>query len=703
MVKPTRIINQSLYLAMVTWMVLKRLVPAVAQNLTEEQVAIISQRLAEGAQKSWELGTRTQTILEVNATLYSVFSRHAVPPPSTPPGNLTAPLELFFAIPRTVVADRTNASENASEPQPLIPGDGASADPASIGMSVSLANWTGQADGSGLDFAGAARGQLDFLLNVVPRTPDGAISHRVSGVQLWSDFVYMVPPFLAYYGVVAQNRTLLLEAYNQIKLYRNYLRDSDAQNRWKHVLLGQSGLFNDEGHWTTGNGWAAAGMLRVLATMENSQYANTLNGQRKDLGNWVKEIHDGMYAVLNDSVNIWTNYPDVPVDSTGNFYDAAGTALLASTVFRGAVLLNQFTHVPAAERIRMTLFSPSSSPLSSSSTSSLGTTTSSTATPPSLFDNYAHLTTEGWLTPVVDPYSFGQQGSKSPESEAFILQLHSAWRDWVTDGARGANSGSSHRFDRLGNRNEWWMWLVAGGWMWVVCGGEGYSLYRIADDEQLMKTIHLANVACGFHASDFDIMNQTVEIAKANYVNVGAHPSLPDKQGFGRREMKLSPEELFNCFTYQTGALTGFLKVHGMELHHIKPHGAIYGQMARDLELAKAGVRVCKVFSPADAPPGAGVAFVGLAGTMHEVAAKEEGVRFIPEWFSDLAYDETGKLLITKTHEPVSHEVITERVNRLLKERLVTTRTAGHYLPFTTETDEVTICVHSDTPASGDS
>ncbi|KAJ3562273.1 hypothetical protein NP233_g9677 [Leucocoprinus birnbaumii] len=190
-------------------------------------------------------------------------------------------------------------------------------------------------------------------------------------------------------------------------------------------------------------------------------------------------------------------------------------------------------------------------------------------------------------------------------------------------------------------------------------------------------------------------MNQTVAFAKANSVQVGAHPSLPDKQGFGRREMKISPDELFNCFTYQTGALVGFLKVYGIELHHIKPHGAIYGQMARDLELARAGVRVCKVFSSSDTSFSAGVAFVGLAGTMHEVAAKEEGVRFIPEWFADLAYDQSGKLLITKTHDPVSHEV-----QRLLQERLITTEADGHYLSLGTEVDEVTICVHSDTPGA---
>lgn len=95
-------------------------------------------------------------------------------------------------------------------------------------------------------------------------------------------------------------------------------------------------------------------------------------------------------------------------------------------------MLNQFMHVPAAEKIRQTLFSPSGGPPSS-------TTTSSTS--PTAFPNYSHLTPEGWLTPVVNPYSFPHEGSMSPESEAFAIQLHSAWRDWVADGARGANGG----------------------------------------------------------------------------------------------------------------------------------------------------------------------------------------------------------------------------------------------------------------------
>ncbi|KAI0667171.1 LamB/YcsF family-domain-containing protein [Trametes maxima] len=149
-----------------------------------------------------------------------------------------------------------------------------------------------------------------------------------------------------------------------------------------------------------------------------------------------------------------------------------------------------------------------------------------------------------------------------------------------------------------------------------------------------MKTIHLANVACGFHASDFSIKNETVRFAKANNVLVGAHPSLPDRQGFGRREMAMcsfrmfckyyaltdQQGELASCFIYQVGALTGFLVAHGMSLNQIKPHGATYGMTARDPSLARAAVGAAKTF---------GVAFMGLAGSCHQVEARKLGVPFI--------------------------------------------------------------------------
>ncbi|KAF4622283.1 hypothetical protein D9613_009037 [Agrocybe pediades] len=224
--------------------------------------------------------------------------------------------------------------------------------------------------------------------------------------------------------------------------------------------------------------------------------------------------------------------------------------------------------------------------------------------------------------------------------------------------------------------------------------GEGFSLYKAGDDEALMKHIHLANIACGFHASDFSVMNATVALAKENNVVIGAHPSLPDLQGFGRREMAIEPDELKSCFIYQVGALTGFLKLHGLRLNHIKPHGAVYGQTSRSLPLARAVVEVAKVF-------GDDVAFVGIAGSAHQTAAEELGVKFIPEWFADLDYSPEGKLLITKKHDPVSQDVVKDRVLRLLNEKLVTT-VGGGFLPLGENVDEVSICCHSDTPGAAE-
>jgi len=210
-----------------------------------------------------------------------------------------------------------------------------------------------------------------------------------------------------------------------------------------------------------------------------------------------------------------------------------------------------------------------------------------------------------------------------------------------------------------------------------------------------MKQISLCNIACGFHASDFTIMNETVKLAKDNGVLVGAHPSLPDRQGFGRREMLMEPNELISCFVYQVGALCGFLRMHGLVLNHIKPHGAIYGQTARSAELARAAVSVCKIFSTSSHQ----VAFIGLAGTAHQTAAEELSVRFIPEWFADLEYNRSGQLLITQVHTPVKHEVVHERVKRLLERHEISTN-ENSYLPLGQDVDEVTICCHSDTPDS---
>jgi hypothetical protein len=94
--------------------------------------------------------------------------------------------------------------------------------------------------------------------------------------------------------------------------------------------------------------------------------------------------------------------------------------------------------------------------------------------------------------------------------------------------------------------------------------GESFGIWRLGDDQRIMPSIHIANVACGFHASDFNHMRTTVQLAKKHDVKVGAHPSLPDRQGFGRREMKIGRDELANCLIYQIGALKGFLEAEGM-------------------------------------------------------------------------------------------------------------------------------------------
>ena len=214
--------------------------------------------------------------------------------------------------------------------------------------------------------------------------------------------------------------------------------------------------------------------------------------------------------------------------------------------------------------------------------------------------------------------------------------------------------------------------------------GESYALYEMGDDAGLMPLISVANVACGFHASDFDHMRATVRLAKQHGVKVGAHPSLPDLQGFGRREMKIGREELANCLIYQIGALSGFLRAEGMELNHIKPHGALYGMASRDAEVAHAVCDAADVF---------GAPLMGLAGTMHDTVYAERGHRFMPEFFADLDYSDEGKLIITRKHDAKDPADCATRALRAVAEgRLVTV--GGKELPVTA----TTVCIHSDTP-----
>ena len=214
--------------------------------------------------------------------------------------------------------------------------------------------------------------------------------------------------------------------------------------------------------------------------------------------------------------------------------------------------------------------------------------------------------------------------------------------------------------------------------------GESFGLYKIGDDEGLMPHITIANVACGFHASDPTVMANTVRLAKQHNVKVGAHPSLPDLQGFGRREMKMRAEELTDCIVYQVGALKGFLEREGMKLFHVKPHGSLYGMAAKSPEVAKAVADAVKVFN---------VPVLGMAGTMHEKVYPAEGLEFISEYYADLEYAADGSLIVTREHDAVDPELAARRALRAVKDGLAETVNGGE-VPVRADC----ICVHSDTP-----
>ncbi|ELU42884.1 glycoside hydrolase family protein [Rhizoctonia solani AG-1 IA] len=368
-------------------------------GLNASMISQVKQRLEDSAQLRfvWELGTRIQTLLELDTPSFSVFSED-FPSPRNAPNSL----DDVIGISRNIVQSKT-----AGE-LPLMP-DGSAADPASNGVGVLIANWTGA---SGGNYAQAAADQLTFLLTITPRAPNGAISHRADEAQLWSDFVYMVPPFLAYYGVLTDNQTLVEESYNQIKLYRDVLADDTGM--WQHIRLGS---FEDRGYWSTGNGWAAMGMLRVLVTIRGSQWSRSMRKHVSDLENWTEEILNAMWPKLYGSIQtnqgMFYNY----ADDSSTFQDAASAALIAASTYRLSLVSGIHTHLPSAERVHAAL-------------SNVGPSTNPNA----------RVTPDGWLTPVVNPHSFGEEGQESAEGQAFVLQMHAAWADWVMDGRQGANS-----------------------------------------------------------------------------------------------------------------------------------------------------------------------------------------------------------------------------------------------------------------------
>ncbi|SOZ34240.1 5-oxoprolinase subunit PxpA [Cupriavidus neocaledonicus] len=206
------------------------------------------------------------------------------------------------------------------------------------------------------------------------------------------------------------------------------------------------------------------------------------------------------------------------------------------------------------------------------------------------------------------------------------------------------------------------------------------------NDEALLALISSANIACGWHAGDAATMVQTVKWALAQGVAIGAHPSYPDRDNFGRTEMQRDPEHVYADVLYQIGALAAIVRAQGGVLHHVKPHGALYNQAVRDPALARAIVRAVRDFD-------ADLVFFGLAGSQMIEVAKEAGLRVKQEVFADRGYNPDGTLVKRGTpgalHE--DEEVALDQTLTMVREQRVRA-IDGTWVPIQAET----VCLHGD-------
>ncbi|WP_342513064.1 5-oxoprolinase subunit PxpA [Sporosarcina sp. FSL K6-1522] len=216
--------------------------------------------------------------------------------------------------------------------------------------------------------------------------------------------------------------------------------------------------------------------------------------------------------------------------------------------------------------------------------------------------------------------------------------------------------------------------------------GESFGSFTIGEDEALFSSITSANIACGFHAGDFNVMRKTVELAVRHNVSIGAHPGYPDLQGFGRRALVMPPREIYNAVVYQIGALKQFCAIQGVSINHVKPHGALYNTAAIDGEVANAIVEAIY-----DTVPEAYI--YGLSNSELVSAGKRIGLQTAQEAFADRRYDADGKLCSRQLPNAVLHtyEEIEQQVMDIVLNKQVQTLTGA---AVTMEAD--TLCFHGD-------
>jgi UPF0271 protein len=216
--------------------------------------------------------------------------------------------------------------------------------------------------------------------------------------------------------------------------------------------------------------------------------------------------------------------------------------------------------------------------------------------------------------------------------------------------------------------------------------GESFGNYILGQDEALMEYVSSVNIACGFHGGDPSVMRKTVAQAAKRNIAIGAHPGYPDLQGFGRREMKLSPDEVYDLILYQIGSLTAFVKAAGAMLFHVKPHGALYNTAAKDKTIAAAVASAVL-----DADPN--LILVGLSGSYLISEGKAAGLKTASEVFSDRTYQDDGSL--TPRSDPnalhESAEVTANQVLHMVKHQEVIA-VSGKQVPVKADT----VCIHGD-------
>ncbi|MVW72402.1 LamB/YcsF family protein [Bordetella sp. 15P40C-2] len=218
--------------------------------------------------------------------------------------------------------------------------------------------------------------------------------------------------------------------------------------------------------------------------------------------------------------------------------------------------------------------------------------------------------------------------------------------------------------------------------------GESYGAWHMGNDIAVLPFVSSANVACGYHAGDPSTMRKTVAAAIEHKVAVGAHPSLPDLVGFGRRTMQITPQEAYDMVVCQIGALAAVAATQGARLHHVKAHGALYNMAAKDRGLSDA---ICRAVRDVDAS----LVLYGLAGSQLIAAAQDLGLRAASEVFADRSYQDDGSLTPRSQPGAMIEDVDTAiaQVLNMVQNRVVRS-VNGRDVPVQADT----LCIHGDQP-----